>query len=129
MPTASTDHLVALLVRIDRLERRVEQLEQQRRPTPDADRHLLQIIADATDALPFTTRELLEHARRASPALAAALQDRSLESEGEIGCWLRHVARGQHDDLTVSRDRRRRRWTVQRTHQHIDIHDLEASTL
>lgn len=95
--------------RIVELEARVVALEAAAHRRGDLntepERHLQQILPDKTRALPFRTSWLLAHAAAdEDPTLRQAIAACWLVTSGELGCWLRKVAKaGPRDGVLIER--------------------------
>lgn len=111
----SAEAFAALAYQVMALQRRLDALERRGQSAP-ADLLLLQTIAGSTEGRYFRAGELLDHARRVDPDLAAALENAMIETVAEIGCWLRKTS-GEHGAIVVRR-LRGRRWQVLDTSTH-----------
>jgi len=87
---ALEQRVLALEHHNEQLKARLAALEKRFGPRDAADERLLIAIAAAAGSLPFTSRQVVAHARTV-PALAAAIQDAAIGSVRELGHLLRRV--------------------------------------
>ena len=86
---ASAVDVVALLARIDALERRVVQLESRHRMRDDVRAAALVALAASVQYRTFTAVSAIEHAQQADPELLSALHTAGVATPRTLGRWLR----------------------------------------
>lgn len=115
--TALEATVAALALEVGSLRATVAALTAMRPDRDQADTDLRRLLPASTQGLPFTSEELLRHAR-VDGALQSALQAADIDSTASLGTWLRGRAGVQHGVAIVRLQGRGRRWQA----RHVDTY-------